>query len=115
MGDIWDYDQLIRIRRATEKMANNAISVADYNAVVRQNEALQQEIMRLRDDAQYWERQSNKFERNRDEFSDYAASLDEYASSLKNERDFYIRRSERATARVAELEREIAALKGHKA
>ncbi len=22
MGDIWDYDQLIRIRRATEKMAN---------------------------------------------------------------------------------------------
>ena len=115
MGDIWDYDQLIRIRRATEKMANNAISVADYNAVVRQNEALRQEVMQLQADAQHWKSESLRFKRNRDEFSDYAESLDEYASSLKNERDFHMRRSKQATARVAELEREIAALKGRQA
>ena len=115
MGDFLDFDQLIRIRRATEKMANNAISVADYNAVVRQNEALRQEVIRLQASARHWESESLRFKRNRNEFSDYAESLEEHASSLKNERDFHIRRSEQATARVAELEKENAALKGRKA
>lgn len=115
MGDFLDFDQLIRIRRATEKMANNAISVADYNAVVRQNEALRQEVIRLQANARHWESAAVTYEQNRNEFRDYAASLDEYASSLKNERDFHIRRSEQATARVAELEKENAALKGRRA
>ncbi|WP_225063428.1 hypothetical protein [Komagataeibacter rhaeticus] len=108
MGDFLDFDQLIRIRRATEKMANNAISVADYNAVVRQNEALRQEVMRLQASARHWESESLRFERNRDEFRDYGRAV-------KAERDFFDRQSERLKTRVAELEKENAALKGRKA
>ncbi|MCE2576682.1 hypothetical protein [Komagataeibacter sp. FNDCR2] len=108
MSDPIILDQLIRIRQATERGANKTISVEDYNAVVRQNEALQQEVMQLRSDTQYWERQSNKFERNRDEFSDYA-------ESLKAERNFFEQQSDRWKTRAAELEKELAALKGRKA
>jgi len=107
MGDFLDFDQLIRIRRATEKMANNAISVADYHAVVRQNEALRQEVTRLQASARHWESESLRFERNRDEFSDYA-------SGVERERDFFERQSKRLKTHVAELEKENAALKGRK-
>ncbi|MEZ7137540.1 hypothetical protein [Komagataeibacter sp. SM21] len=107
MGDFLDFDQLIRIRRATEKMANNAISVADYNAVVRQNEALRQEVIRLQANARHWESAAVTYEQNRNEFRDYGRAV-------KAERDLFDRKSERLKTRVAELEREIAALKGRK-
>ncbi|MFT8948678.1 MAG: hypothetical protein ABF876_19635 [Acetobacter aceti] len=108
MGDIWDYDQLIRIRRATEKMANNAISVADYNAVVRQNEALRQEIMRLQQDVQYWKLETKKITENRDKFFDLGLAWENRCKS-------YERRNTNGTNRILELEREIAALKARKA
>ena len=108
MSTFLEYNQLNRIRLAAERMADGTISVEDYNAVVRQNGALQQEVMQLRSDAQYWERQSNKFKRNRDEFSDYA-------ESLKAERNFFEQQSDRWKTRAAELEKELAALKGRRA
>lgn len=112
MSTFLEYNQLNRIRLAAERMADGTISVEDYNAVVRQNEALQQEVMQLRADVEHWKSETARFKENRNEFSDYASALKDYASSLECERDFYIRSSKQAAARVAELEKELAALKG---
>lgn len=108
MSDPVILDQLIRIREAAERGANKAISVEDYNAVVRQNEALQQEVMQLRADVEHWKSETDRFERNRDKFFDLAVAWANYSKSHEL-------KAKNAMARVAELERELAALKGRRA
>ncbi|RFD18891.1 hypothetical protein DY926_14130 [Komagataeibacter melaceti] len=108
MSTFLEYNQLNRIRLAAERMADGTISVEDYNAVVRQNGALQQEVMQLREDVEHWKSETEKFKKDRDKFYDLAVAWEKYCKSREL-------KAKNATDRVAELERELAALKGRRA